>query len=337
MVSVIKHIPSDELKILVRKEKNKHVHERLLFIRQLYLGDSVEEASERMCLSVQTGYNWLNEWNRKGYEGLIPEFGGGRPSSLSNNQREKLKRKLKEQGNWLTSQVRAFIRKEFGVTYSLGHVARMLRRIGMYYAKPYPRDYRCPADAEQLLSYSIEEAMNSAPRDSIIGFMDEASPQTTDNKQRFWSFGKPKMTRNTSRYRANTFGFYPINGREVIEFMERSTSKHVCEFLQKIRSKNPSKHIVLFVDNFRSHIAKKTKRYAESIGITLIFLPPYSPHLNPIEFIWKSVRRKVSQVFIESEWSLKEIIRTTFHKLAKKSSFMGGWLEMFMPDFSKKL
>jgi len=25
----------------------------------------------------------------------------------------------------------------------------------------------------------------------------------------------------------------------------------------------------------------------------------------------------------------------TFHKLAKKRSFMGGWLETFMPDFSK--
>ncbi len=45
----------------------------------------------------------------------------------------------------------------------------------------------------------------------------------TDNKQRFWSFDKPKITKNTTKYRANTFGFYPINGKEVVEFMARST------------------------------------------------------------------------------------------------------------------
>lgn len=336
MVSVIKHITKDELKNLVRKEKrNSHVHERLLFIHQLYLGDNVEEACERMCLSVQTGYNWLDQWNSKGYEGLVPEFGGGRPPSLSKNQREKLKRKLKEQGNWLTSQARAFIKREFDITYSLRHVARILRGFGMHYAKPYPKDYRCPVNAEEILAQSIEEAMNSAPSDSIIGFMDESSPQTTDNKQRFWSFGKPRILRNTTKHRANTFGFYPINGKEVVEFMERSTSKHVCEFLQKIRSKNPVKHIILFVDNFQSHISKMTRSCAESLGITLVFLPPYSPHLNPIESIWKSVRRRISQAFISSEWSLKETIRTTFHRLAKKDSFMGGWLDMFMPHFSK--
>jgi len=143
------------------------------------------------------------------------------------------------------------------------------------------------------------------------------------------------MTRDTSRYRANTFGFYPINGKETVEFMERSTSKHVCEFLQKIRGSNPGKHIIVLVDNFSSHIAKVTRRYAVSIGITLVFLPPYSPHLNPIELIWKSVRRRVSQVFINSEWSLKETIRTTFHMLAKKPSFMKNWLDTFMPEFSK--
>jgi len=117
--------------------------------------------------------------------------------------------------------------------------------------------------------------------------------------------------------------------------MERSTTKHVCEFLQRIRSRNPGKHIIIIIDNFSSHISKITRRYAESIGIRLLFLPPYSPHINPIELIWKSIRRRVSQVFITSEWSLKETIRMTFHKLAKKRSFMGGWLETFMPDFSK--
>ena len=109
------------------------------------------------------------------------------------------------------------------------------------------------------------------------------------------------------------------------------------EFLRAIRFRNPGRHVVVFLDNFKSHTANETKTFAESVGITLAFIPKYSPDLNPIEFIWKSVRRKVSQIFAKSEWSFRETIRTTFSALAEKKSFMAGWLEKFGPDVSKLL
>ncbi|ODS43079.1 MAG: transposase [Candidatus Altiarchaeales archaeon IMC4] len=145
------------------------------------------------------------------------------------------------------------------------------------------------------------------------------------------------MARNTSKYRANTFGFYPINGREVVEFMEHSTSKYVCEFLRTIRDKNPVVGIIILLDNARSHIAEATKKFAESLGIVLVFIPPYSPDLNPIEQIWKGIRRRISQVFVKSEWAFRETIRTTFHRLAKKPSFMENWLKVFQPVLSNLL
>jgi len=335
---ITKHVPLEELKLLIRKEKNKHIFERLLFIRQLYLGDSVAHACERMCIAEQTGYNWLDAWNAKGYQGLAPEFGGGRPSKLTEGQRKQLMQKLKSKANWLTSEIRSLIISEFGVVYSSRQVIRILRGFSMHYAKPYPSDYRRPDNAESLLREAIEEAVKGSPKDTIIGFIDETSPQTTDNRQRFWSFGKPRMDRNTSKYRANTFGFYPVNGKEVVEFMENSKTPSVCAFLRKVRDKNPGKHIIALLDNFQSHISKTTQRMAELLNIKLIFLPVYSPDLNPIEPIWKSVRRKISQLsFIRSEWSFRETIRTTFHRLAKKKSFMTAWLDKFQPSFSNLL
>jgi len=119
--------------------------------------------------------------------------------------------------------------------------------------------------------------------------------------------------------------------------MERSTSEYVCAFLRLIRERNPVGHILLILDNARAHIAGKTKRLAKSLNITLVFLPPYSPDLNPIEQIWKSIRRRVSQVFVRSEWALKETIRTIFHLLAKKPSFMEGWLKIFKLRLSNLL
>lgn len=56
----------------------------------------------------------------------------------------------------------------------------------------------------------------------VFGFLDEASPQTNANTVRRWSFGRPEMRKNTTRFKANAFGFYALNGRSVIEFMPRS-------------------------------------------------------------------------------------------------------------------
>ena len=64
----------------------------------------------------------------------------------------------------------------------------------------------------------------------------------------------------------------------------------MCEFLYTIREKNPDKEIILIQDNFKSHIADDTKKVADGLSIRLVFLPSYSPNLNPIEFTWKSIK-----------------------------------------------
>jgi len=46
----------------------------------------------------------------------------------------------------------------------------------------------------------------------------------------------------------------------------------------------------MILDNFRSHGANATMEFAKENDIELVFLPPYSPHLNPIEYIWKSIK-----------------------------------------------
>lgn len=56
----------------------------------------------------------------------------------------------------------------------------------------------------------------------VIGFIDESSPQTTSNTVRLWSFSKPEKIKNTRPYKVNSFGFYSINGINVIDFKDHS-------------------------------------------------------------------------------------------------------------------
>lgn len=120
-----------------------------------------------------------------------------------------------------------------------------------------------------------------------------------------------------------------MNGQSVLDFKEDSKKESVCDFLSLIREKNPDGAIVVILDNFRSHWAKKTREHAETLGIKLVFLPPYSPDLNPIEYIWKSIKRVLSPIFIETVDHLKYVVKEVFEKLSSKTSFAKSWVKQF--------
>jgi len=94
---------------------------------------------------------------------------------LSKEEKEELKQKLRSKSKWLTSEVRALIKKEFGADYSARHVRKIFRGFKMHYAKSYPRDYRRPENA----------TAKNITDECIIGFLDRAAPQTTDNSLTF--------------------------------------------------------------------------------------------------------------------------------------------------------
>jgi transposase len=140
------------------------------------------------------------------------------------------------------------------------------------------------------------------------------------------------MIKNTDYIKANAFAFYSINGKNLIDFMASSKAENVCEFLVKIVEQNPKTKIILILDNSRSHHADKTVKKARELKITLVFLPPYSPDLNPVEFVWKTIKREVSVRFIQSKEHLINIIKNEFMKVEKSLSFAKKWIKTFNPQ-----
>ncbi|QEF94381.1 MULTISPECIES: IS630 family transposase [Methanothermobacter] len=326
---VIKHLSAEELDKRIKKlEKDTRVLQRLYFIRHLYRGMSVEEAADLAGTTKATGYAWLKRWNSKGYEGLIPEFGGGRPSKLTEDEKEELKEMLKRKDSWTTKEVQDLIEDKFGVNYSSWQVRRILKSFGMKYAKPYQKDYRRPENAEETLKNLEEIRFNQT---DIIGFVDEMAVEANANTARMWSFSKP-FKRVATYIKAKVSGFYSINGESIIEFPERNKAEDFVSFLRKIRNANPEKRIVVILDNFRTHHAKKVREKAEELDIVLVYLPPYSPDLNPIENVWKSVKRVVSEVSPLNVEELKETISKAFRKLTRSTSFAKDWIEKFLGD-----
>ena len=47
---------------------------------------------------------------------------------------------------------------------------------------------------------------------------------------------------------------------------------------------------IIAMDNMRSHHAKAVKQLLDSSKVTYLYLPPYSPDLNPIEKMWSKLK-----------------------------------------------
>jgi len=87
------------------------------------------------------------------------------------------------------------------------------------------------------------------------------------------------------------------NGQLIIQEVEKFNADTFKQYLETILDKAKSENkILLVLDNARYHNAKKLKDYIESIKdrLELIFLPLYSPEINPIEMLWKRTRRAVT-------------------------------------------
>ena len=48
---------------------------------------------------------------------------------------------------------------------------------------------------------------------------------------------------------------------------------------------------IVSMDNFSGHKAKGVVEVMEAVGALVLFLPPYSPDMNPIELMWPNLNR----------------------------------------------
>lgn len=60
-------------------------------------------------------------------------------------------------------------------------------------------------------------------------------------------------------------------------------------FLAEVAARHPTERIVMIVDGAGWH---KSQQVPLPANLRLMFLPPYSPELNPVEHLWDDLREK---------------------------------------------
>jgi transposase len=84
------------------------------------------------------------------------------------------------------------------------------------------------------------------------------------------------------------------------------------------------------LDKHGSHICEYTRKRAHQLGIDLIFLPSGSPHLNPIEQLWKQLKWTISPIIVGDEDEFHELVKDVFEQVTQRVSYAKKWCEKFL-------
>ena len=85
-------------------------------------------------------------------------------------------------------------------------------------------------------------------------------------------------------------------GETVVLIRKRKRRPQIAEFLQTLLDKHPHQLIYVAWDNYICHQDKEVEAVVRGAAgrLVLLYLPTYSPWLNPIEMLWRHFRREVT-------------------------------------------
>jgi putative transposase len=136
--------------------------------------------------------------------------------------------------------------------------------------------------------------------DAIIVAFDEVKFQLQPVYKRIWfpKGEKPKGAFFWSSKKLLTFGALTSNHRFFYEFYDSQNSLTFRHFLRYvIRRLSRKKKYVFILDNAGFHKTQTVRNLLNEFSsfISVEYLPPYSPELNPIETNWKVTKNAVTK------------------------------------------
>jgi transposase len=175
-----------------------------------------------------------------------------------------------------------------------------LHRLWLEYHKPSVIPRKLDKDKQKAFIESYDNLLNSLADNEAVLFADAVHPTHAARPAGCWAPSQEKLAieQTSGRQRINIHGAIDLQTGQtrMIEALTIDAASTI-RLLQSIEALYPMLVLIhVFLDNARYHHAKLVREWLAQPGrrIKLHFIPPYGPHLNPIERLWGLMHRNVT-------------------------------------------
>ncbi len=314
---------------------------RIRAVKRVESGVSPEDVIKALGFHRSLIYKWLSLYREGGFEALKENKVKGRESKLNGTHLQALYQlitlknpsQLKfEFALWTRGIVRDVIRDKFKVEVSDVSVGRLLHKLGLSPQKPLRRAYqRDEAKVEAWRTTIYPEIQKHAKKHKAqIYFGGEAGFRSDYHSGTTWApVGKtPVVKTSGARFGINMISAVSPKGHlRFMTFEGRMNSEKFIEFLKRLTYKigHP---IFLILDGHAVHKSKKVRDYVDTTEgkLKLFILPPYSPHLNPDEWVWNWLKRhNIGKTYITGPDQFKKAAQRFMLRLQKQVEVIKGF------------
>ena len=298
----------EELKRIAKKEGDRR-KERVVAVLMNDEGRSAVKIAEFLGRSYETVKRWIKKFISERGEGLRRKYSTGRRSIRNTKLKPLLEIWLEEspgrygfnQSLWDIDLIIAAFKKETNCTISRDSVERALKENDYSYKKPKKTvPLQAPSKEEKIdrVEEIISEIKTALAREDVeVIALDESHFSTEPYLVRGWhKKGKLFFVRDCRKRETCTlFGAFHL---KTSSFYWKSAAKGNArtfkEFLWQLKMKFKNKKVFLIMDNVNYHksaiINKFLLKYS---NFKFCFLPTYSPEYNPVEQVWKWLKKSV--------------------------------------------
>jgi len=264
-------------------------------------GMSCEAVAKVLFLDDDTIRTWYRLYGEEGLDGLASFGYEGSSCRLSADQQEQLRCWIAETLPRTTRQIGAWIENEFGVAYQgrSGLIA-LLHRLRLEYRRPKAVSRKLDETKQKAFIEAYEALLNTLSDDEAVMFADAVHPTHAVRPVGCWAPKETKVAidQTSGRQRLNIHGAIDLEtGKTRMLDVVTVDAMSTIALLTAIETLYPALRLIhVFVDNARYHHAKLVQEWLAEEGrrIRLHFIPPYCPHLNPIERLWGLMHKNLT-------------------------------------------
>jgi transposase len=336
LVSFTLHLSTFTRKQLYRRLQQAYASGSLKLVKRLHAllalaqGQSVSDVAEMLSLGEQTVRDYRNQYLFKGMASLVYKAPPGRPSKLTKTQHQQLAAWIKASpqdagytsGCWNTPMIQDLIQRHFGVAYHPHYIATLLKNMGFSYQKArFVSDHLNEAKRLEWRHTRWPKILRKAQqRKALLLFGDEASFAQWGSLSYTWApkGQQPEVPTSGKRKAYKVFGLIDYFSGQFFykAHAGRFNSESYTAFLLDVLSQT-TQHVGVIQDGARYHTSKAMQVFFETHAerLTIEQLPAYSPDFNPIEHLWKKVKKEATHLkhFPEFTDLQHEVDRTLIH------------------------